>query len=396
MKVLFNATDAVLNTRALQRYVAALAKGLPMHREKDHVELAFFTHRIFQVRSFLQGFPAGLVYRPRYVPLPRKFLRRRFAAPHAQLRRLTDGADLYHESTFDSPRIEGIPVVTTIHGLAHLEVPDLLPADYVAEMNQWIERAVETSTRFICVSKTTEDELHARFDLSPEQTSVIPQGIGSEFCPLAQHIAIQQVQERFGIEGQYILYVGGIQANKNIPLLMRVFTRLVKEQGFRGQLVLVGDTHYPEEDYRRLLEDTGVADRVRHVGFLHPGDKALPYLYRAATLFLFPSFYEGWTSPPLEAMACGTPVVASNCSSIPETLGGAAMLVHPGNELGWVEASQRLIEDMETRSQYIQLGLMRAALFTWKKTVQSTWRFYRDIVHGTSQVETKDLDEVVV
>ena len=142
MRVLVNATDAVLNTRALQRYVTALAERLPAQKGSDQVDLVFFTHRMLQVRNFLQQLPKGLEFDHHMMWLPRRLLRRRFQGETPQLKKLTADADLYHETTFDSPKIEGLPVVTTIHGLAHLEVPDLLPKDYVEEKNRWIERAV--------------------------------------------------------------------------------------------------------------------------------------------------------------------------------------------------------------------------------------------------------------
>ena len=382
MRVLVNATDAVLNTRALQRYVTALAERLPAQKGSDQVDLVFFTHRMLQVRNFLQQLPKGLEFDHHMMWLPRRLLRRRFQGETPQLKKLTADADLYHETTFDSPKIEGLPVVTTIHGLAHLEVPDLLPKDYVEEKNRWIERAVDRSSHFLCVSETCATELQKHFNVDPARIAAIPLGVGSQFFTIARHQAYQAVSDRFGIESPFYLYVGGIQPNKNIPMLLEVFSRFVKEKKFPGKLVLAGDVHYEESDFQEMLDATGVQDRIEHVGFFHPLDPMLSCLYRAASAFLFPTFYEGWTSPPLEAMACGTPVIASNCSSVPETVGSAAMTLDNSDADAWVEACHKLWEDIDVRSSYIQLGMMRASMFSWERHASETWQFYRAIVGG--------------
>ena len=382
MRVLVNATDAVLNTRALQRYVTALAERLPAQRGSDQVDLVFYTHRMLQVRSFLQQLPKGLECDHHMMWLPRRVLRHRFLGKSPQLKKLTAEVDLYHETTFDSPKIEDIPVVTTIHGLAHLEVPELLPKSYVEEKNRWIERAVERSSHFICVSDTCGQELQKHFNVPAERIAAIPLGVGSQFFTIARHQAYQAISDRFGLEGPYYLYVGGIQPNKNIPMLFETFSRFVKERGFPGKLVLAGDIHYEQSEFEEMLSRTGVRDQIFHVGFFHPLDPMLSCLYRAASAFLFPTFYEGWTSPPLESMACGTPVITSDCSSLPETVGSAAMTLDNADVDAWVDACQRLWEDVDVRSSYIQLGMMRAAMFSWERHASETWQFYRAIVGG--------------
>lgn len=394
MRVLFNATDAVLDNRGLQRYVASLAAGLPIHAASDDVDLVFFTHRVFQVRAFLKRIPKMARFRPHYMWLPRQILRRRFASPHPQMERIAENCDLYHESTFDSPRFEDIPVVTTIHGLPHIEIPEMHSSARVAEMDEWVERALRDSDYFICVSRWVQQQLIDHYRIPPERTRPVHMGVGKQFYPIARHEALQGVKDRFDIEGRYLLYVGRIEKAKNIDFLLEVYARLVERELIDGPLVLAGDLNYDPEEFQALLRKSGVGDRVKHVGTFTPSDPMLPLLYRAASVFLFPSHYEGWASAPLEAMACGTPAIVGSSSAIPETVGQAAQILPCDDAAEWADHCEVMMNDMQIRSRFIQLGMMRAAMFTWQHTVKETWKFYRDVVNGTlDQDDTKMLEK---
>ncbi|MFQ5654207.1 MAG: glycosyltransferase family 4 protein [Planctomycetota bacterium] len=377
--MLLNATDAILNTRAVRRYIEELARGPAPGCEEDELDLLFLTHRLLRLRRVLRGMRRRGRVRARAYPLPRRLIERRTRAGRPLPSRFLEGVDLYHESCFDSPSIPGVPVVTTIHGLAYLVRPDLAPAPFVERMTTWLERAVTGSSHFICVSETTRGELLSRFPIDPERASTIPLGVSSAFRPGDTEESRAHLLGRFRISGRFILYLGGIQPNKNIPFLLRVFARLASARGFRGALVLAGDVHYARGELEAMIDREGITGRVHILGLFPPGDPALVHLYRAAEMLLFPTLYEGWASPPLEAMACGTPVVASCISSLPETVADGGLLLDPTDEDAWIEGCRRLLYDDAWRARLTARGSARAARFPWRRTVESTWELYRRI-----------------
>lgn len=382
MKVLLNATDGPLSLRAIRRYVLEMTAGLGHPDSGVDLRLVFFTHRVMRIRQFLQQLPSETRYQLRVVPVPRRILYQRYAQSRWELRSLTSGVDLYHEPTTDNPCLKDVPTLTTVHGLCPLIRPDILDPDFVTEKSAWFDRCIQMSQYFTPVSETSLGEFVNHFDVDPHQVRAIPLGISEHFHPLPPEEVRAEAHGYFGLKDPYVLYVGGIQPNKNVGLVLRVFRNLIERRGFSGKLVMAGDMHYGLDEFRHWIEELGIADRVHLAGCFAPEDPRLAAIYRGASLFVFPSFYEGWTSPPLEAMACGTPVIASSASSIPETVGNGGLLADPDNDEAWTEAALRVLADPSHRSDLIDRGLQRASLFPWSRTVHRTIDFYRDILES--------------
>lgn len=377
-----NATDGPLSLRAIRRYVLEMAAGLGQRQRDVELHLVFFTHRLGRVRRFLRQLPADANAHRHVIPLPRRWCYRRYEQGRAELRRLAAGMDLYHETTTDNPAFDDLPVLTTIHGLCPLVRPDILDPDFAQEKGAWFTRAITNSDCFTPVSETSRQEFLERFEVPESKVRAIPLGVSRHFhCKDAAEVAAE-TRAYFGWSTPYVLYVGGIQPNKNIGIVLRTFGELVRRDKFEGELVLAGDLHYPLSEFRHLVECEGIANRVRLTGCLPPEDPRLAALYRGASLFLFPSLYEGWTSPPLEAMACGTPVIASAASSIPETVGDGGLTADPHDLDAWVAAASNVLGDPDLGTRLREAGLARAAEFPWSRTVDDTLTFYRDIVEG--------------
>lgn len=383
MKILLNATDGPLSLRAIRRYVMEMIAGLGHPDRGLDLSLVFFTHRARRIRKFLQQLPPQTRFRVHTIPLPRGWLYRRYEQPRAELARLIRGYDLYHETTTDNPHFIDKPVLTTVHGLCPLVRPDILDPVFAAEKGAWFDRCLEHSQYFTPVSETSRHEFLERFDVAPSRVRAIPLGVSEHF----ERKPLQEVRAEslgyFGRRRPYVLYVGGIQRNKNVELVLRVFRELVQTRAFLGDLVLAGDLHYDLAEFRALLEELEIEDRVELAGCFPPEDPRLAAIYRGASLFLFPSFYEGWTSPPLEAMACGTPVIASSASSIPETVGAGALTADPLEDQPWIDHATRILQDADYREDLIQRGVQRAAEFPWSRTVDATAALYEDILNGS-------------
>ncbi len=387
MRVLLNATDGPLSVRAIRRYVTEMITGLGAEDSGIELHLALFSHRFGLVRRYLRSLPPGTQYKLHLFPAPRRVLSERYRRSRFELRRLAKRVDLYHETTVDSPHFDDLPVVATLHGLCPLVTPHLLKPEFVEQMTAAYRRTVSQSHYFIPVSETSRREFLERFPVAAESVRAIPLGISSIFHPREPREVAGTLFD-LKIDREYVLYVGGIQRNKNIPRVLRTFSHLVHHAGFEGQLVLAGDLHYSNAEWGMLLDQHRIIDRVVRAGCLDPNSPILAQLYSGAALFLFPSYYEGWTSPPLEAMACGAPVLASESSSIPETVGNAAVLHHPDDEEAWCASAEKLIFDVEFAESMREKGFQRAAQFPWKKTVERTIEFYRQIAKGQTMQDS--------
>lgn len=391
LKILLNATDGALSLRAIRRFVIELASGLTTDRPDLDVGLTFFTHRRRQVRDFLSQLPAAARYRVHWFPVPRRFLNRRHLRPRWELDRLANRYDLYHETTTDNPRFASLPVVTSVHGLCTLVAPEILDDAFNADKTSWFDRCVSHSDFFAPVSVTSRNEFLERFDVEGDRVRAIPLGVSAQYQPAPFDQVKTSLRDEFGIDDPYVLYVGGIQNNKNVAMVFETFRRLVDRDGFEGKLVLVGDLGYSDDRFREMLRDAKILDRVAHLGCFQPEDPRLARVYQGARLFLFPSFYEGWTSPPLEAMASGVPTIASSASSIPETVGDGALLADPRDPDAWYEASRSVLSECDERQQLIDRGVARAAEYPWRRHVDATVEFYREIVERTGAPSARAL-----
>jgi glycosyltransferase involved in cell wall biosynthesis len=237
----------------------------------------------------------------------------------------------------------------------------------VPPLRRYLERVVPRSItradRVLADSIHTRSDIVSHFGVSPDKIEVLYSGFAARFRPEPEPGEWQRLQSRYGIDDRpYVLSVGTLQPRKNYVRLIRAFSALRPEAMKPGtQLVIAGGWGWLYDDILAAAEEHG--ERVRILGFVDEAD--LPALYRSAALFAFPSLYEGFGLPVLEAMACGVPVVCSNASSLPEVAGDAALLVDPVDTDGLAGAMGRVLEDGELREEMIARGLVQAARFTW-------------------------------
>ena len=199
---------------------------------------------------------------------------------------------------------------------------------------------------------------------------VVPHAIDTELLESPGEAEMERVRERYQLRGRFVLFAGNVKPHKNLERLIRAFA-LVREQGGHDdlQLLLIGDDVSRYGALRRAVERTGLRQDVRFFGFVPP--TTLAALYRMASVFAFPSLYEGFGLPPLEAMSCGTPVVTSRISSLPEVVGDAAVLVDPYSVEDIAAGISRVLDDDELRGQLIERGLARARGFSWERSVRA-------------------------
>jgi len=293
-------------------------------------------------------------------------------AAHAREQRL----DLYHAPHYVLPARLPCPAVVTVHDLIHLQAREYrgLPRLYARLM---IGRAVGAAARVITVSRASARDIAAAFPRARGKLAVIPNGVEELFHPRAEGEAAAHVAEAFGVEGPFLLFVGNPKGHKNLDLLLSGFVRLARRYPAL-RLVAVGGDARQRRRLERRVRRLGIAGRAR---LLAPVDReALALLYAAAALFVFPSLHEGFGLPPLEAMACGTPVASSSAASLPEVLGPAAAWFSPESEDTLVEAVCRVLDDAALRARLVRLGLERARHFSWDDAARRTLALYREVL----------------
>jgi glycosyltransferase involved in cell wall biosynthesis len=322
----------------------------------------------------------GPNFRPVVAPSKPYSLAEQFTVP-AKL--LTHNVDLFHEPHYVLPPLVPCRAVVTIHDCIHLMFPQYLPnrlAYAYARANLWA--AARRAERILTVSETSKADILRYCDVPADRVIVIYNAIDDHFATPPGDEAVQRVRERYQLEGPFALYVGNIKPHKNLERLIDAFD-LVRRGGFeRMQLLIIGDqiSKYPR--LRRAVDKHKLHKHVRFLGFVP--DDTLAALYRLATVFVFPSLYEGFGLPPLEAMASGTPVVISNRSSLPEIAGDAAELVDPYSAVSIAEGIQRVLGDPSLRQAMIARGLARAREFSWEASVRRIHEVYMDVASNRS------------
>ncbi len=289
-----------------------------------------------------------------------------------------DAPDLLHVQ-YTAPLACSVPVVVSVHDVSFLEHPEYFTPSRARQLQWTVRRTVKRAARILTGSDFSRAAILKVYgDLEEDQVVVVPNAAAPEFRPVPRETAAAAVRQRFGIAGPLVLSVGDLQPRKNQIGLIGAFARLVKQYPqLRHTLLLAGKETWFAERVRQAARSSGVEDRIRFSGFVSDDD--LLQLYNACDLFVFPSFYEGFGLPALEAMACGRAVVCSNTSALPEVVDGAAILFDPYAVDEMVRALRDVLLDSELRCRMERLGLQRAAHFSWQKTAERTLDVYRDV-----------------
>jgi glycosyltransferase involved in cell wall biosynthesis len=283
-------------------------------------------------------------------------------------------ADLVHGPVFVGPLIAPCPVVTTIHDLSFIRFPHLFrPANrlYLSIMTRLSARRAR---RLIAVSEHAASESVDLLGVPRDKVTVVYHGVDAAFRPLPA-AEVAAFRERRGLPERFLLFVGTLEPRKNLRRLIKAFARI---HDGRDRLALVGGKGWLYDDLFADVEELGLGEAVLFPGYV-PKEE-LPLWYNAATAFVYPSLYEGFGMPVTEAQACGTPVLTSNTSSLPEAAGEEALLVDPHDVESIAAGLKRLLDDADLRKQLREHGLVHARTFNWTRTARETIEVYRQAV----------------
>ncbi len=286
--------------------------------------------------------------------------------------------DLFHATEHLLPPLRGVRTVFTFHDAIYALFPQYhLPLNRLF-LGLMMPRFLRRADAIIAVSECSKRDAVRLYGIDPARIGVIYEGVDARFRPVTDPARLAQVRARYNLPERYVLYVGTIEPRKNLTTLLEAWSKIrISNFEFRNSLVIGGKTGWLYEGFFARLRELGLEDEVLLPGYI--ADEDLPAVYSAASVFVFPSLYEGFGLPPLEAMACGTPVVCSSASSLPEVCDEAALLVEPTDVPALIQAMSRVLSDAPLRATLRARGLAQAAQFTWERTARETLAVYREV-----------------
>ena len=330
---------------------------------------------LFSTRDFASPFSDSTRFHKRITPHVWGYAWMQIGQP-IQISR--EGLDLYHGPNFVAPLAAPCPTVITIHDLS-----SFIMRESHRWMNNIIQRVlVPSSARrsraIIAVSETTRNDVVRILSIPVQKIRVIPEAVDGIFEPVADNEARSRVLSKFGLPQKYILFVGTLEPRKNIPSLLEAYARLIHSGDIEHRLVLAGGKGWGGDAIYQKMRSLKIEAQVIFTGYVARED--MPALYSMADLFVYPSLYEGFGLPPLEAMACGTPTIVSDGSSLSSVVADAGLKVDPLDVSGLAEALRRVLLDKGLRRDLIKRGKKRVKCYSWEAAARETLALYQEVV----------------
>ncbi|MGI5916461.1 MAG: glycosyltransferase family 4 protein [Anaerolineae bacterium] len=289
-----------------------------------------------------------------------------------------EGLNLLHAPVYVGPVVRACPTVVTVHDLSFYLYPRLFRPFNRAYLQALTRHTVEHAAGIIAVSASTRDDLVRILGVPSERITVIPNGVDETMRPVDSPAALDDLRRRYGLPERMILFLGTLEPRKNIVTLLEAYALLQQRYSVEHRLVIAGGKGWYYDEIDATIERLGLHGRIISPGFVPQDELAL--WYSAADLFVYPALYEGFGLPPLEAMACGTPVIVSSTSSLPEVVGDAGLMVDPHDPAALAEAMASVLDDASRAAEMRAAGLARAAGFSWQATASATATLYHKIL----------------
>ncbi len=391
MRIAIDYTAAIRQGAGIGNYVRSLVDAMLAQDSRNHYTLLTSGRPTRE-----HPFPKADNVRGRSIIIPDRYLNilwYRWRLPlHATF--FTGQADIYHGPDFVLPPINGkVRKVVTVHDLAFLEHPEYAVPQLAAFLKKVVPEAVAAADVVAAVSQSTSQTLIEHFRIPPEKITIIPNGIRSYFRRITDPILLAATRHKFGLKHPLVLGVGTLEPRKNHLGLIKAFHKAQSAAGNRSRpamLALAGGPGWLYNETQQLIAKLKLENKIRFLGRV--SELELITLYSMADVFAFPSFFEGFGVPPIEAMACGAPVVTSNTSSLPEVVGDAALLIDPYNTGELARAMLQVLENEQLREELRQKGYARAQHFTWPKSASKMLSVYQRLYDGA----TNFTDEVPI
>ncbi len=288
--------------------------------------------------------------------------------------------DLLHQPVYVGPLLHTCPTVVTLHDLSFYLYPELFPRSKRIYLQHMTRYTIHHAQAVIAVSASTKKDALRLFSVPEKKITVIPNGVEAQMRPLDDPTPIKALRQRYDLPSDLLLFLGTLEPRKNLITLLEAYALLRRRRDIRHHLVIAGGRGWYYQEVYDAAERLGLHETTHFVGYVP--DEELPLWYNAADLFIYPSLYEGFGLPPLEAMACGTPVIVSNTSSLPEVVGDAGLTVDPHDPQALAEAIHSLLSDPSRRERLARAARRQASEFSWDATATRTAELYHHVLEG--------------
>jgi glycosyltransferase involved in cell wall biosynthesis len=377
MRIGIDVTSAVMQGGGIGRYTRELVQAT-LSQQADHMYVLFSAPPPLN-KALSQIFPGNGQVTYKVAPVSEQWLYRMWyrARLPVSVQRFTGKLDLFHSPDFVLPPVSGnIPTLLTVHDLSFVHYPDVYPEVLVNYLNKVVPWSVARATHILADSAATKQDLVAIWQVPDEKITVLYSGVNAAFARVTAGEKITAVRQKYHLgEAPYLLSVGTVQPRKNYQMLIQAFAPLAAK--FPHHLIIAGGKGWLYDEMMAEVEKQGVAERVHFIGFVD--DEDLPALYSGAALYLFPSLYEGFGLPMLEAMACGVPVIASDVSSLPEVGAETAVLLPPHDLIQWTQKIDTLLSDSAQRQKMTEAGYKQVQKFSWQKASTQLLTLYQTL-----------------
>ncbi len=293
------------------------------------------------------------------------------------------GVDVFHTSSYNISPPKNSKLVLTVHDVIHKAYPRGHSRETREEIDKNLKRILKKADMLIAVSETTKTDILKWYSVSAEKIKVIYSGVNQQINQIEKSSSLfNRLKEKYNISDRFLLFVGTIEPRKNIEGLIRAYQILKTEHNLPHQLVVVGMKGWMYSGVFELVKTYGLENKVIFTDYIPSESQDLNLLYNFAEIFIYPSFYEGFGFPIIEAFKCGIPVIASNISSCAEIAGNAAILINPNNSDEIVKAVLKIINDPNLRNQLKLKGLTRSGFFSWEKAARKTLEVFEEVCSG--------------
>ncbi|MEW8956356.1 glycosyltransferase family 4 protein [Clostridium sp.] len=294
---------------------------------------------------------------------------------------LEKSLDLYHipQNGIGIDEKMNCPLIITLHDIIPLKLPNTVGEKYLRLFNEKMPKIIEKCQGIITVSQFSKKDISSHFNFPQDKIFVTPLASEARYRPMDKFMCKDIIKKKYGIKDDFILYVGGFSPRKNIIGLIEAFSGVLKSTKRNLKLLILGKKGISYDIYKKRCEELRISNKVIFPGFIINED--MPLFYNSCEVFVYPSFYEGFGLPPLEAMACGTPVVCSNVTSIPEVVSDAALFINPNDITELKDAVLRVLSDKPLREKLILRGIVRNSNLTWKNTGKQTLIAYSKTIN---------------
>lgn len=380
MKIVIDATLLAHGHRAGRRHSKNLIETLVRIDQKNSYNLLYIDRH--SQRHRYADLPVNGIVNEHIVYFPERVMRaawQHLALPKAEW--LLGEFDIFYATDLYFPPTKNAIVLGSVRGIAYYAIEDKLSPQKIYVLKKGLGYTLKHADYLLAVSQKTKEELINHLGVDEDRVYVVTHGVDPKFKRLEEREVLQErLTLRLGFKPPYILYIGTIGHHKNIMGILKAYS-IVYDRGYDIPIVLAGPKGSAWEEAVEWTSNKGLEKYIHFIGPVGQDNDEMTALYNGASLFVFPSFYEGWTAPPLEAMACGVPVITSDCSSLPETVESAAIKIDPHDHEALAFEIERVISDKNLQIELINKGLQHVSTHTWEGASKKFIETFNDIKH---------------